>query len=208
MFISVSAMMMYNSEYGRRLQDKTRDRRKPRTLAGVLAQVVRMDEVKPRTKVLKNGAIYDMDKGRIVANPGGGKYAITSETASEFHAKRQERKREAIIRGANAVAAEGGKYDGTDLDFIEAIAEVQTIKALNPDDPKSTDAARFILQESGLAEAKQVQATPAEAVTDILREVASIAASLAHGFDNYNYRKHEEGQVVDADTGQAEEAGG
>ncbi len=148
-------------------------------------------------KIYKNGAVFDTEKGRIVAmrpELAVKNTQITTANTGEMLARRLDRKREAIIRGANAVAAEGGKYDGTDLDFIEAIAEAQTIKALNPDDPKSTDAARFILQESGLAEAKQVQATPAEAVTDILREVASIAASLAHmtGVDNR--------EVIDAEA--------
>mgnify|MGYP003528465789 CR=1 FL=1 len=169
-----------------------------------------MDEVKPRTKVLKNGAIYDMDKGRIVAmKPEKAQVStqITQANAGALHARRQELKREAVQRGANAVAAEDGRYDGTDLDFVEALSEVMMRRAVNADDVKGVDAARFLLQESGLAEAKQVQATPAEAVTDILREVASIAASLAHGFDNYNYRKHE-AEAVDGVTSEADEGGG
>ena len=140
-------------------------------------------KTKPRTRVLKNGAVYDMDKGRIVAmKPEIAQVntQITQANAGALHARRQELKREAVQRGANAVAAEDGRYDGTDLDFVEALSEVMMRRAVNADDVKGVDAARFILQESGLAEAKQVQATPAEAVTDILREVASIAASLAH----------------------------
>lgn len=163
-----------------------------------------MDEVKPRTKVLKNGAVYDFEKKRITSGA-----VLNSVDAAQMASRKHELKREAIIRGANAVAAEGGKYDGTDLDFIEAIAEAQTIKALNPDDPKSTDAARFILQESGLAEAKQVQSTPAEAVTDILREVASIAASLAsfHIMSITPNGDTVQGDII-ADTMQAGQDGG
>ena len=107
-----------------------------------------------RLRTLKNGAVYDMQTKRIVASPGGGTTAITKETTGAMQARRQELKRERIIAGANAAVADGGKFDGRDLDFVEAIAEVQAIKALNPDDPKSTDAARFLLQEAGIAEAR------------------------------------------------------
>ncbi len=38
----------------------------------------------PRTKILKNGAVYDLDKGRIVSNPGGGTSAITPARSREL----------------------------------------------------------------------------------------------------------------------------
>ena len=122
---------------------------------------------------------------------------ITQANSGELQAKRHELKRAAIARGANAVVAEGGKYDGTDLDFIEAIAEVQTIKALNPDDPKSTDAARFILQEAGLSD-KQAQPAQEANTADIIAALAQFAGQIMreNGSDNYNYRKHEAGDIV------------
>ena len=106
----------------------------------------------PRTKVLKNGAVYDLDKGRIVANPGGGTHAITSANAGAMLQKRIEKKRNAIARAANAVLAEGSKWEGKGFDFVEAIAEAQMVKATNPDDPKATDAARFLITEAGLSD--------------------------------------------------------
>ena len=132
------------------------------------------------TKILSNGAVYDMEKKRIVANPGGGKYAITSENASEFHAKRQEKKR-AVIAAAAAEAVENDALRRTHGDeaWIAAIAQAQFLKATTPDDPKSTDAARFLLQEAGLSDARQQPATPAEAVGDILRELAAVAREIA-----------------------------
>ena len=48
-----------------------------------------------------------------------------------------------------------------------------------PRRPKSTDAARFLLQEAGLSDARQQPATPAEAVGDILRELAAVAREIA-----------------------------
>ena len=132
------------------------------------------------TKILRNGAVYDMEKKRIVANPGGGKYAITSENASEFHAKRQEKKR-AVIAAAAAEAVENDALRRAHGDeaWIAAIAQAQFLKATTPDDPKSTDAARFLLQEAGLSDARQQPATPAEAVGDILRELAAVAREIA-----------------------------
>lgn len=83
-----------------------------------------MEETQPRTKILKNGAVYDLDKGRIVANPGGGKSAITPERSKELRelraAKAARLLREAIVTetmdaldvpkhgAAESVAAAGG----------------------------------------------------------------------------------------------------
>lgn len=162
------------------------------------------------TKVLSNGAIYDTDAKKIVAmrpDLATKNTQITSENAGAMQARLIELKREAVRRGANAVVSEGGKYDGTDFDFVEAIAEVQTIKALNPDDAKSTDAARFVFQEAGIAEAKQAQ-QQGDAVTVTLsaQGLQALAAMLAgNGNDNNNYRNHAD--IVDA-AGIEGEAGG
>jgi hypothetical protein len=62
----------------------------------------------PRTKVLKNGAVYDLDKGRIVAidnsrNP----HAITPQKSSEF--KQARREKAARLLRARIVDAHNGK---------------------------------------------------------------------------------------------------
>lgn len=43
------------------------------------------------TKVLSNGAVYDMETHRIVANPGGGSTAITQASASALAQRRKEK---------------------------------------------------------------------------------------------------------------------
>lgn len=43
-----------------------------------------------RYRLLPNGAIYDMQIKRIVANPGGGTFAITPETSAAMHQRRRE----------------------------------------------------------------------------------------------------------------------
>ena len=112
-----------------------------------------MEQEQVKTKILPNGAVYDLEKHRIIANPGGGRGAFTPESARQAQARRLELKRAAVVAGANA-AVERGEYHEQfgDLAFVSAIAEVQADKALTPDDPKSTDAARFVFQEAGVAE--------------------------------------------------------
>lgn len=108
-------------------------------------------------RVLANGAVYDTKKGRIV-NGKGITTKITAENSIAYHSRRQELKREALARAANAVAAQGGSVNGRPLDgdlaFVEAIGEAMTMKALTVNDPKAVDAARFIFTETGIAEAK------------------------------------------------------
>jgi hypothetical protein len=119
-------------------------------------------ELPPNTRRLKNGAIYDMDKKRIVANPGGGLAAFDPDTARQAQARKQERKRETIQAAANA-AVENEQLTRThgDMAFVAAVAQTAYLKATTPDDPKAIDAARFLLQEAGIAEQKQAAEQPA-----------------------------------------------
>jgi hypothetical protein len=111
-------------------------------------------------RTLSNGAVYDMNKHRIVDSKQV-TTKITSETAVALQSRQQELKRERLMAAANAVAAQGGGVDGReltgDLAFVEAIGEAMTMKALTVNDPKAVDAARFLFQETGIAEAKQAE---------------------------------------------------
>jgi len=116
--------------------------------------------------IASNGAHIDPVTRRFVA---GGKPVTAIDSPSmgrELVQRRIEKKRQAIIDAANRLAAEGGALSGTqycgDLAFVGHVAEAQFVKATNPDDPKSTDAARFLLTEAGLAEAKQTEQTQAQ----------------------------------------------
>lgn len=140
-----------------------------------------MQEIIPdRHIVYKNGAVYDREAKRIVFHRpdlATVDTRITSENAIAMVSHKLERKRERLQAGANRIAAEGGQYDGTDLDFVEALAEVQMMKALNPDDPKSTDAARFLIQESGLAE-KQAAEPQVQATNDTINALAGLLQAI------------------------------
>jgi len=96
------------------------------------------------------------ERGHMLA-PLAGCTMITSETARAIGQIARDNKRRAIIDGANAIVDQGLAPSGAKLlgeeRFIQAIAEAQTIKALNSDDAKSTDAAKFLMLESGVGEA-------------------------------------------------------
>lgn len=63
------------------------------------------DYVEGQYKTLSNGAVYDLEAKRIVANPGGGTKAITQANASAYHQARREKMRQAaaaaIARATN-----------------------------------------------------------------------------------------------------------
>ena len=92
------------------------------------------------TKVLANGAVYDMDTKRIVANPGGGTSAITQANASAMATARWDAYRERAEIGA----ARGARRDSS-LDAWEWIVERQTELAGDIDKGRSsTEAANFL----------------------------------------------------------------
>lgn len=79
-----------------------------------MATTITHEEAKrdSRYKILKNGAIYDLEQGRIIANPGGGTTAITHATSSEYRTLWREKKVEAKLRGL----ARGAGIDPDDID--------------------------------------------------------------------------------------------
>lgn len=141
-------------------------------------------ESKKHLRPLSNGAIYDMEKKRIVANPGGGTTAITKENATVLQARGVELKRQAMIRAANKVAEQGGGVDGRelvgDLAFVEAIGEAMTMKALSVNDPKAVDAARFVFTEAGIGE-KQVEQEQRGPLDPVGHALNALVQYLVHG---------------------------
>jgi hypothetical protein len=108
--------------------------------------------------VYDNGMEKDATTGKLMRPPTAA-LIRTTEQANDYLRRRQELKRERILAGA-ARTLERGEWDkATDLDVAEAIGEAVMMKALNPDNAKQVDAARFILTESGLSEAQQQAGT-------------------------------------------------
>lgn len=164
-------------------------------------------DASPRTKVLSNGAVYDLDKGRIVANPGGGKHAITSDNARDMVNIRMEQKRQRLMAGANAVVAREGTFDGVGLDFAEAIGEAVTLAALDPTSNQQVKAAEFLFREAGIGERQAAQDTAGGtigALADVIGALSAFAGSIAAiSGDITNIISNDDsapGGVVDADV--------
>ena len=111
-------------------------------------------DTQERYKTLANGAIYDNVTKRITSGA-----VMTSADAAQLASRKQELKRKRIEAGAAAAveAQMPGVFTGDDGDWIEAVAQQVAYKALDKLDPKQVDAARFLLTEAGLSEAKQQQ---------------------------------------------------
>jgi hypothetical protein len=93
-------------------------------------------------------------------------------------AGRMERKRAVMLAAANEAVENPAwrKEHGTEA-WLAAVSQTAYLKATTPDDPKAIDAARFLLQETGLAEAKQALA-PSEAAGSALLGLLELAAPL------------------------------
>ena len=120
--------------------------------------------------IYANGMKRDVASGKLLHPPSHA--LITVENANAFHLARQQQKRAVIQAAANAAVQDGRLTTAHgDLAFVAAIAETAFIKATTPDDPKAIDAARFLLQETRLAEAQSVsadQSKPADALAALV----------------------------------------
>ncbi len=132
--------------------------------------------------VAKNGVHIDPVTRRFVKGGKPSTAIADSSQGRELANKRYERKRD-IIAAAAAAAVERDDYRAAygDDAWIAAVAEAQYIKATTPDDPKSTDAARFLLSETGLAEPKQPQTAPIQAQNVYIVQVEEYVARLLTG---------------------------
>ena len=140
------------------------------------------------TRTLANGAIYDMDRHRIVANPGGGRGAITKQNAAQMAEIRRQRKQEAIAKAANdAVLRDDWRVGYGEYAYVAAIADTAMVKATTPDDPKAIDAARFLLQETGLAEPRAAQPAVSQVADASARVILELVDRIiAYGEQAYD----------------------
>lgn len=176
--------MMYNSQnLVSALSIYWRGRFLYRTMATIVSTFVNEDG--DTINVYESGVHYNADKGRLVK--ASEKAMFTPETSRKAKELLAEKKREAIIRGAGKALERSGEWTLPNAaDVAEALAEAVMMKALNPDSPKQVDAARFILQEAGMAE---TQTKPdadaqqfAQAAGDALRQLVEFMRE-AHSRD-------------------------
>jgi hypothetical protein len=140
-------------------------------------------DIQPRTKVLKNGALYDMVTKKIVGNDkrlATVNTQFTPESTGRNQARKLERKRE-LLQSAAAAAVERDDLrlaHGSDA-WIAEIGQAMQRKATNIDDPKMVDAARFLFQETGLSDKQQAQETQQTVTHTIDPEVVRLLAEIA-----------------------------
>ena len=116
---------------------------------------------------------------------------ITAENTHEYARRRRELKQATIQAAANE-AVERGDWRAVhgDMAFVAAIAQTAYIKATTADDPKAIDAARFLLQETGLSDkqAEQVQTVTNNVMVldDATRGMIAqlLGDGLTHGIDD------------------------
>jgi hypothetical protein len=141
-----------------------------------MAQVIDTVERDGRViRVYDNGMERDASTGRIVKPASG--TLITAENATEYHRMRRNQKQAVIAAAANAAVERADFKAHGGMAFVAAIADTAMLKATTPDDPKAIDAARFLLQESGLAEPKGVQ-EQVSAVTPLAQALGTVIAML------------------------------
>ncbi len=134
-------------------------------------------------KIYKNGAVFDMDKGRIVAmvpELAEKSTQITPESSGALLARKVERKR-AILAASALSAVERGDLRlayGDDA-WIAEIGQAMQRKATNIDDPKMVDAARFLMKETGNADDNTGNtADVLGGLSELVRELAAFARAM------------------------------
>jgi thymidine phosphorylase len=129
--------------------------------------------------VYESGAHYNVTRKHLVKAPESA--MLTSERSRELKEKFIEKKREAMVRGAGRALekAQPGEWAVPNaLDVVEALAEAATMKALNPDNPKQIDAARFIMTETGMSESQTKTSEDAQQFAPLGDAIAQLAAIL------------------------------
>ena len=147
-----------------------------------------MDE--PRTKVLSNGAVYDLDKKRIVSGA-----VLTSDSARALVDARKSRKREAILEAGTMIAQANARNSqhpairalADDPEAMwKAIAIGRTMAAMDSDSPYGNGAAEWLERGSGLAEGKQ---TADGADVGQAAELVTALTGLLQAFDDARGRQ-------------------
>lgn len=138
-----------------------------------------MEEIQERQvnqKVLSNGAIYDLDKKRIVSGA-----ALSSDGARALVQKREESRR-AVVRDVANSAAAASDYRGAhgDLAYLAAITNAAMTKATNPADPKMIEAANWLQRAAGdVDEPGSGGDSGVEELRGLVRDLAELARAVA-----------------------------
>ena len=151
----------------------------------------------PRTKVLASGAIYDLDKGRIVGSARPNPYAINQTNTHEYHELSRKARLEAVYRGLATGTGRSNAHAA-----VEAIVARQAQLAMDIERGRaSTEAARFSFQAGELIQDRRTDASAGLSVTahvsgDTLAGLFSLLAGRRADLD---------GDVVDGEAADVDE---
>ena len=130
------------------------------------------------TKVLRNGAVYDMDKKRIVANPGGGTTAITQATASAMATLRHQKLQEQAEQAAMEAASDHDPgLTQVPAGWIRPIVKARYKAAIDPKNSRGVESAKFILSVTGYEQAQAQDLQPARDA-DFVRAVKELIETI------------------------------
>ena len=132
-----------------------------------------------RTKTLKNGAVYDLDKKQIVANPGGGTAAITQATASALAKLRWEKYRRAAVREIVEEAKSINPAVMTSADAYGILLASQYTKLLDSDKPNIDHAEKLGKMLTGMDAESRRENTPDGSGSTISATPAALGELLA-----------------------------
>ena len=119
------------------------------------------------------------EKGQML-QPIPGKHTITQADASKLASRRYELKRKIIAEAANEAVQRGDfRLAYGDMAYVAEIGYNAQLKAQNVDDPKQIDAARFLLQETGISEVQAKGETPTADSATVQIFIAQYIASLS-----------------------------
>jgi hypothetical protein len=131
------------------------------------------------------------ERGHMIT-PLPGVMPITTERAVTMHQLNKDKKYEVMRKAANNAVQRGDmRAEYGDWAFLAEITNAAQAKATNIDDPKQIDAARFIVQELGIAERTNItpldayaqQSNPllAEALANITRALLRASGDVVEG---------------------------
>lgn len=155
-------------------------------------------QAEPRTKVLKNGAVYDLDTKRIVANPGGGTAALTQANASALARKRWENYRRSVVKRIVDEARSVDLTVSTGADAFGLVAAKQYSALMDSDKPKLDDLERLYRMMTG-AMAANAQREDAPAPVGAISAAPETLLHLAELIERERSAAVDRARAIDAE---------
>jgi hypothetical protein len=145
-------------------------------------QPLETTDITPRTKVLKNGSVYDLDKGRIVS--GATMPPITAQNARELQKMAVAKKREIAAAAANLEVQDVRALQFGDYAYVADTAINMQRLATSPEAGKAAVmAATWLMDNTGLSEKALQQDNGQPTVGDVAELVNALASFISTAHD-------------------------